>query len=64
MVMEIFLVCSNRSDDQLADPVKTCDSKMHFLLEDAEKHLEQVTREVGPHYGIYKGTVETTERVK
>ena len=64
MGMEVFLVCSNRSDGRLADPVKTCDSKMHFLLEDAEKHLEQVTREVGPHYGIYKCVIETTERVK
>ncbi len=71
--MEVFLVCTNRArviskhfeyDSRLADPVKTCDAKMHFMIEDAERHLEQVTEEVGPFYGIYKGVIEIIEHVK
>jgi hypothetical protein len=63
METEIYLVCQNRADGRLADPVKS-DEKMYFLIEDAERHHEQLTREVGPYYGIYRSVVETVERVK
>lgn len=61
---EVYLVCQNRGDKKLASPTKTCDAKMHFMIEDAEEHLQQVTKEIGLYYGIYKSVVETLERVK
>jgi len=64
MKAEIYIICSNRGDGQLPDPAKACWERMFFSIENAERKLAEVIKEVSQYYGIYKATVEITERVE
>lgn len=60
---EVYLVVQNRRDDVQPGAEKTAGQRWHANLADARDHLDFLTEDTGPYYGVYKAHVIVLECV-
>jgi len=60
---EVFLIMTNRKDKKIPGIEKTINMKMHWTKSEAQEDLDQLTKDLGPYYGIYKAVVKVVTKV-